>query len=406
MLITSSYRNSFKFSEFYRGEVLQTDGAGLYFGAKCRNCVSLLDTFDGFYIAARLLFGAENCIIDGAVTRNTKQQSLSALAAHELIVRNCSLDNSIYLRHANKLKLINNPKIGSAWVSGSSVNPAALTLAADPQNAELYEVVIEGNNFGGAVNINAPLVNPKIKGNEAPSFTLYPSDANARITKGEFSGNTGGGLTLRNVLGMAIHGNNLDDFRLRNLTTKRDSTITISSNVVCDIYDNYIAGELVGIKNQTNNPAFSNVVSERNNRIYAPTNLELGVLSSPPYLIAAHKAFAPVGAIARASDGKGYKLKDYTGASPVWAKVDSKENEIYSYNLSFPPIANGVFTTTRTISGVEIGDQVAITAPTINPAVGEFTAKATAANTVTIYYKNFTAEVATVTATVYLTIIK
>ncbi|EMD9792847.1 hypothetical protein [Acinetobacter baumannii] len=403
-----SYKNTFLWHSFKFNDVEVIDAAGVYFGAKCRDCTSNFDNLNGFYNAFRGYFGSYNAKILNPVLENSKGSTMQMVGGFDLLVQGGWFDYPAYTRFCPRSKILDNDFL-SSWVDGSTDMINAFQVFPKATNVldNMESITIIGNRFRGNLSISVGLNKGDIVDNDAALISLYSTSASVNKTK--ISDNRVGGINIRRSFDVDIFNNTIDDTPLRNLTTKRLGGIQTSGEVVGRAYNNTIIAESVGIYNETANRSLDNALQDFNNNINAPTKvrMNLNLTTNTPVLNAANKALVGSGALFSIDSSEyKWKLKSFDSAAE-FVKADRNGNETYSYSLSFTPVANGIYSAgPRTVKGVLVGDQVLITCPTLSPSDGEFIAKVTNTDVVQIYYRNFTASTAAISHTVYVTVVK
>ncbi|WP_227546728.1 hypothetical protein [Acinetobacter calcoaceticus] len=403
-----SFKNTFLWHSFKFNDVEVTDAAGVYFGAKCRDCTSNFDKLNGFYNAFRGYFGSYNAKILNPVLENSKGSTLQMVGGFDLQIEGGWFDYPGYIRFCPRAKMINNDFI-SSWVDGATdiVNAFQVFPKATNVLDNMEALTVQDNRFKGNLSISVGLNKGDIVDNDAALISLYSTSAS--INKTKISDNRVGGINVRRSFDVDIFDNTIDDTPLRNLTTKRLGGIQTSGEIVGRAYDNTIIAESVGIYNETENRSLDIALQEFNNNINAPTKvrMNLNLTTNTPVLNAANKALVGLGALFSIDSSEyKWKLKSFASAAE-FVKADRNGNEAYSYSLSFTPIANGIYTASpRTVKGVLVGDQVIITCPTLSPTDGEFIAKVTNTDVVQIYHRNFTASTTPILHIVYVTVVK
>lgn len=403
-----SYKNTYVWHGFQFNNVEVTDGAGVYFGAKCRDCTSNFDNLNGFYNAFRGYFGSYNAKILNPVLENSKGSTLQMVGGYDLQVLGGWFDYPGYVRFCPRAKIINNDFI-SSWVDGATEMVNAFQVFPKTTNVldNMEALTVQDNRFKGNLSISVGLNKADIVDNDAALISLYSTSASVLNTK--IASNRVAGINIRRSFNVDIFDNTIDDNPLRNLTSERLGGIQTSGEVVARVYGNTIIAESVGIYNETTNRSLDNALQEFNNNINAPTKvrMNLNLTTNTPVLNAANKALVGLGSLFSIDSSEyKWKLKSFN-TSAVFVKTDRNGNEAYSYSLSFTPVANGVYTASpRTIEGVLIGDQVVVTCPTLSPSDGEFIAKVTGTDTLQIYHRNFTASTTPISHTVYVSVVK
>ncbi|WAW11689.1 tailspike [Acinetobacter phage nACB2] len=407
-----SYKNNLKFHPFKLNGSEVTDGAGVYFGAKCRDCTSDGDTLDGFYAGFRGYFGSYNATIKNGITKNSRGSTLQIVGGYDLKLLNNNLDYPGFIRFCPRAKINNNTIANPNFIAGvSTASVSGFSILPKVDDAVTPQIGLEmiGNTIGGSLYITVGLENFKIEGNTADRLFLYMSQSYCK--KGNISFNKTGSITVRTPNDVRINGNDINDAALRAFDTKILGAITSSGSALLDIYDNDIVTEVNGIYNETTNRTLEFGFRIGENNIVAGGNRRVVNITSAlrPVIKLANKDVFAVGTKFATDDGLGYwVLTGWTATDPVFEYfINNKIARTTRTFSSFPPVANGnfLFTPITDISGLTVGDLVEVVPSSTLKTRGYFTASVTSANTLQIMFTEISGSAETIagqTATLYI----
>lgn len=387
-----SYKNNLKWHSFSMNGSIVTDASAVYFGAKCRDCVSDGDTLNGFYAGFRGYFGSYNATIKNAITKNSKGSTLQIVGGCDLKLLNNIFDYPGFIRYCPRAVIEHNI-FKSTFVSGVStaiVHAFQVLPRMDDSTVPQGSIYVRKNKIQGGFYITVGLENFEIEANEADMINLYMSTSYCK--NGMIYNNNVGGITVRSPNGVSIFNNKIKDTALRAFTVKRLGGIQTSGTAILNIYDNEIVSEADGIHNETTNRSFDVAITTRNNNIICgASKLKTRITTiTPPLILDANKDLVAVGQRFQTDNGIGYwELKGWSGSTANFEYAISTEVSKISINLgSFLPVANGLFTMNpRTITGLNIGDKIDITCSSTAYARGEFIGVVTEVDTLQIYFK-------------------
>ncbi len=389
-----SVRNKYLASDFmYTGSIT----AGVYFGAKSRNCVSMDDDVSGLPFGYRAQWGAVNAQFIRPAYRNpTGSYSLFSDYSHNTHV----IDGKFYDKPVRTVGVyglvMRGNLLDSGWRGEAIPIPLMLDLNRSTDTTMVRpDYVIEGNKVIGGARTWVALKDSVLANN---MMTYFRTTNGGTFTNLKVSGNTFGNFLLQHSVGTSFTDNTVDDAILQSGTgIGNDAAVKFDYEAVANMSGNTIRHPSVGLL--TGHPSsFVNAITESNNRIFAPTPRNTGVTDTAQPTIASGAAQLYRGQEYRSSVIGSNVVWRYNGTS--WVKGYSSYPQITYTQPSFANTPNGLttFPTTRTIQGAAVGETVLVSTNSsdIGEANGKYFARVTAANTVTVYYQDKTGVEATV----------
>ncbi|UAW10085.1 tailspike protein [Acinetobacter phage APK20] len=390
-------------NRFYRNNsgIYSSTVAGVYIGAKSRYCHSIDDYVDGLAIGFRVMFGAMDCQVIRFIAQHTKStyhailtnvQRIKVIGGYFSSGQFRTLDVDDFELTGNTFK---------TSYRGVGVPPLVVDLNRASPTVPAKNYVIKDNVIDGELRTWVAVDKFEITGNTA---ALFNSVTSAQSFNVKVHNNTFGWLRLYNYVASVV-GNKIDYSLLDATAYPKSQALELYGNTwLTEFSDNHIVHPSLGVEKTGGG---FNVIALGENMVKAPVQYSIATSENVPPTNGTYVTNnISVGFKARLG-GYGVTTKAYwVWSGSAWV-LDSDYGRKYTYNLSFNPVANGVFTASpRTITGIAVDDNVIIDSPSVTPNIGQYFAKVTAPNTLSIYYKDYSGLSTTVSHTVYLTILK
>lgn len=366
--------------------------AGVYLGAKTRDCWSTDDNVDGLPYGFRAQWGAVNPAFTRPVYKNPNgTYSLFSDYSHNVQV----IDGKLYdkaLRtvgvHALTLK---DTLLDSGWRGEAGEIPLMLDLNRGNETDMVREdYTISGNTVIGAARSWLALSKSTFSFNNMTSLRFV----NAGVMKDTyFNGNILGSFYTQNTVNCGFTNNTVDHAILGSGTLAGSDIAAVHfyAQTVVNMAGNTIKHPTCGVKRTTPTSQVNCITDGGGNNIIAPTQWDTGVSDSAAPTIATGAAYL--------SRGLEYK-SNVPGSKVVWRYSGSAWVKGFTSNLqltytqgSFPNIPKGrvEFTTKRTIAGAIVGDSVVVSTNSedVGEVNGKYFARVTAADTITVYYQDY-----------------
>ncbi|TPU09466.1 hypothetical protein FJV00_10855 [Acinetobacter baumannii] len=390
-------------NKFYRnGSYYSPNVAGIYFGAKCRDCVSMDDFVDGLALGFRIMFGAVGCQIVRMVTQHINSTYVGLIDKSQRIkIKDCTFKEKI----VRTLDVDDFEFSGNTMLSnyrGTGVPPLKLDLNRVDTAVKAKNYLIKDNEIQGEMRTWISVDNLKVLNNIA---AIWNSVTSVTSFDTQIKDNRFGWVRLYHCMRALITGNIIDYNLLDSIEFPKDSALELYGNTfINEFRGNTIIHPSKGVLKTGGG---FNIVSIGDNNIFSPQAYDIGVSqSTPPLTGESVLKYVGIGTKARTNEYGISSKKYFSWDGSKWV-LDSDFGKIYTYELNYTPVANGVFEAySRTIQGISIGDNAIIECAGITPDKAEYIAKVTAANTLQIYYRNFTSDTTSVKHTVYVTILK
>ena len=342
--------------------------AGLYWGAKSRNCHSYDDVVVGLDYGFRVMFGAQQCSINNMTTKNigtfTGFVSYASIEINDIT----GFDKPIRTINAENLTI----RGGFLFNTNPETTPLLLDLNRNLTSDIRNNYCIDGLHCDGKARIWLGVNKFNILNSYFKQFEHY---ASAVSTGWGIHGNTVGSMLLSLARDFKINGNTIDESLVPG-GTPYGLQFRAHCHVSC--FDgNTIKHSLVGISIELENSHI--YLAHGSNNIIAPTAMN-SYLPSPP-----------TNAELNSLCGDGFKMlhSNFFTKGGVW----TKRNVGWVLNIGEatydpPSIAAGAsVTTTIILTGAAIGDAVYASFSQYNANI-EISAAVSSSNTVTVKFKN------------------
>ena len=384
--------------------------AGVYLGAKTRDCWSTDDNVDGLPYGFRAQWGAVNPTFTRPVYKNPNgTYSLFSDYSHNVQV----IDGKLYdkaLRtvgvHALTLK---DTLLDSGWRGEAGEIPLMLDLNRGNDTAMVREdYTITGNTVIGAARSWLALSKSTFTNNNMTSLRFV----NVGVMKDTyFNGNILGSFYAQNTVNCGFTNNTVDHAILGSGTLAGSGVAAVHfyAQTVVNMAGNTIKHPTCGVKRTSPSSQVNCITDGGGNNIIAPTQWDTGVNDTTAPTISAGAAYLSRGLEYKSNVPNSTVVWRYSGSA--WVKGFTSNPQLTYAQGSFPNTPDGLttFGTTRTIAGAVIGDTVVVSTNStdIGEVTGKYFARVTAADTITVYYQDYSGVQGAVPAlSVTLTLLK
>ncbi|HGI7032724.1 TPA: hypothetical protein ACJTOE_004589 [Klebsiella aerogenes] len=363
--------------------------AGIYLGAKTRDCWAIDNFVDGLPYGFRAQWGAINPSFTRCVAQNIKTYSLFSDYSHNLQVIDCKLYDKP-LRTVGVYRLtIKDTLLDSGWRGEAVEIPLMLDLNRGTDTATVRDdYTISGNTIIGTARSWLALSKSTFSNNNMTSLRF----TNAGVMKDTyFNGNTLGSFYIQNVVNCGFTNNTVDYSYLQSgtVTGSDIAGVHFYSQTVVNFTGNTVVHPICGIK-RTSPTTQLNCITENNNNVISPVQWDTGVNDITAPTISSGSAYLSRGLEYKSNVTGSKVVWRYNGTS--WIKGYSQYPQLSYTQGSFNNTPNGLttFATTRTISGAIVGDVILVstTSTDIGEVKGKYFARITAADTITVYYQD------------------
>lgn len=399
-------RNNFTPSEKMKAGSIT---AGVYIGAKTRDCWSDNDCVDGLPYGFRAQWGAVNPKFESPVAKNIKTYSLFSDYSHNVQVLHGKLyDKPLRTVGVHGLTL-KDTLLDSGWRGEAGEIPLMLDLNRGNETDMVREdYTITGNTVIGAARSWLALSKSSFSNNNMTSFRF----ANAGVMKDTyFNGNTLGNFYAQNTVNCGFTNNTVDHSILVSGTLAGSDVAAVHfyGQTVVNMAGNTIKHPTCGVKRTTPTSQVNCITDGGGNNIIAPTQWDTGVDDTTAPTIATGAAYLSRGLEYKSNVPGSKVVWRYSGSA--WVKGFTSNPQLTYTQGSFPNTPGGrtEFTTKRTIAGAEVGDTVEVSTNSedIGEVNGKYFARVTAVNTVTVYYQDYSKVAQTVPgSSITLTLVK
>lgn len=365
----------------FRGKETVENNAGLYIGAKSRSCSSFNDKSIGMGYGYRVMFGA----IDTMIRDYTADDSITYAGFHSYDTR-----TKIY-----NFKASNSP-IRTVGADQLTIDGLIITNSSSDKSKILLD--FNRGSDTSLIRNNYSIKNVKIDGSirmwlgvtslyiENVTATQFDQYANAKSAN----------AIIKNLVVAMARFSYLENAVIKNCVM--DNTINSDilgeyalqlrgNTYIKEFEGNKVVGTIYSIQRETD--GVSAYIAIGNNDIQGSMLLFANTSVTPPN--SALNALVSLNTMIYDplyNDGSKY----FRWGNGSWNSEFLIKTLTLSYNnSSFNNVPNGIvtFQTTRTITGAEIGDSVAVISTNDDLSKGQYFARVTAKDTVTIYYKDF-----------------
>lgn len=364
--------------------------AGVYLGAKTRNCRSIDDDVRGLPYGYRAQWGA----VDPQFVRAKYWNPNGIYSLFSDYSHNCHIiDCKLYRKPVRTVGVYGLVMQGNLLDSGWRGEAVDVPLMLDLNRSDDTTMVrpnysISNNKIIGSVRSWVGLHSSTITSNKMTSLRLVNGGNHLNL---KIDDNIIGNFYSQNSLNMSFTNNTVDNDILQNGTIAGSSLggVHFYSQTVVNMSGNTIKHPTVGIL-RTTPTAQVNCITESNNKIIAPTQRDTGVTDSAAPTISSGGAYLANGLVYRSSISNSLLVWRYNGSA--WVKGFSYYPQLTFSQGSFNNTPNGLttFATARAISGAVVGDvvQVSTTSADIGEVKGKYFARVTSADTITVYYQD------------------
>lgn len=364
--------------------------AGVYLGAKTRDCWSTDDNVDGLPYGFRAQWGAVNPSFTRATAQNVGIYSLFSDYTHNLQITDSKLyDKPLRTVSVHRLTL-KDTLLDSRWRGEAGEIPLMLDLNRGSDTSVVREdYTISGNTVIGSARAWLALSKSTFTNNNMTTLRFV----NAGIMKDTyFNGNTLGHFYSQNIINCGFTNNTVDYSQLLNGTVAGAEVagVGLYGLVVLNMSGNTIKHPTCGVKRTTPNVQVNCILDGGGNNVISPTQWDTGVNDATAPTIGSSAAYLSRGLEYKSNIAGSNVVWRYNGTS--WVRGFSKYPQVSYAQASFPNTPNGLttFGTTRTITGAVVGDTVIVstTSTDIGEVKGKFFARVTTADTITVYYQD------------------
>lgn len=385
----------------HRNGPISNTVSGVYFGAKSRYCVSEDDYVDGIGLGFRAMFGCLYTTFSRFISKHTvATYAVIISCAQYTTIKSCKIYGTIRTLDVDHLYIVDNYLLSN--YRGVGTPPLMIDLNRIDSAVRANDYAIIGNTIQGELRSWVSIDNLIVERNKAEIFNTVTNGSCVNV---KISDNTFGWLRLYGVLGGSITGNNIDYTTLDDSALSKPSAVEFAQhNYLDDFSGNRIKHPALGIYRGNTSPLCA-INFRTGNNVIALIDCNLGITSaSSPANESVASNYISAGGKA-CLDGYGAKHQRYwLWLGSEWVLADNT-GIIATYNLSFKPNANGIFSASpRTLKPISIGDRVIVNCPMLNPSEGEYLAEVTAQNTLQIFYRDYTGAPSVVNHTVYVTV--
>ncbi|AMD43190.1 putative tail-fiber protein [Acinetobacter phage LZ35] len=401
-----SIRNEFLASQNMK---VGSISAGVYFGAKSRNCFSLDDFVHGLPYGFRAQWGAINPqFIRPTYINPNGIYSVFMDYSHNPHLIDAKLYNKPFRTVGVHGLTLKDTLLDSGWRGEAGEIPLMLDLNRGNDTTMVRtDYTITGNTVIGAARSWLALSKSTFTNNNMTSLRFI----NAGVMKDTyFNCNILGNFYAQNVVNCGFTNNTVDYSYLQSGTIAGADVagVHLYAQTMVNMSGNTIIHPTCGVKRTTPNSQL-NCITESNNNIISTTQWDTGVNDTTAPTISAGAAYLSRGLEYKSNVAGSKVVWRYNGSS--WVKGFSEYPQLSYAQGSFNNTPNGLttFTTTRTIAGAVVGDTVLVstTSTDIGEVKGKYFARVTAPDTITVYYQDRSGVSETVAAlSITLTLVK
>lgn len=384
--------------------------AGVYLGAKTRDCWSTDDNVDGLPYGFRAQWGAVNATFNRPKYKNPNgTYSLFVDYSHNVQVLNGALYHKALRTVGAHAFVMQNNLLDSGWRGEAVEIPLMLDLNRGNETDMVREdYTISGNTVIGAARSWLALSKSTFTNNNMTSLRFV----NAGVMKDTyFNGNILGSFYAQNTINCGFTGNTVEHAILGagTLAGSDVAAVHFYGQAVVNIAGNTIKHPTCGVKRTTPTSQVNCITDSGGNNIISPIQWDTGVDDTTAPTISAGAAYLSRGLEYKSNVAGSKVVYRYNGSS--WIKGFSSYPQLTYAQGSFPNTPNGLttFGTTRTITGAAVGDTVIVstTSTDIGEVKGKFFARVTSVDTITVYYQDKSGVSETVAAlSITLTLVK
>lgn len=383
--------------------------AGVYLGAKTRDCWSTDDCVDGLPYGFRAQWGAINPTFNKPVAKNIKTYSFFADYSHNVQVFGGKLyDKALRTVGVHSLTL-KDTLLDSGWRGEAGEVPIMLDLNRGNETDMVREdYTISGNTVIGAARSWLALSKSTFSNNNMTSLRFV----NAGVMKDTyFNGGSLGSFYAQNMINCGFTNITVDHAILGagTIAGSEVAAVHFYGQTVVHLAGNTIKHPTCGVKRTSPSNQVNCITDGGGNNIIALTQWDTGVDDTTAPAVSAGAAYLSRGLEYKSNVAGSKVVWRYSGSA--WVKGFTSNPQLTYAQGSFPNTPNGLttFSNTRTIAGAVVGDTVVVstTSTDIGEVKGKYFARVTAPDTITVYYQDKSGISETVAAVnVTLTVVK